>query len=99
MKEGGKSAFLDLNDVLKDLEQECDREEETKKVESTTQTKLTIKKTTTVVVSREIFKIDEVPKNDRRSMSVQKHDKEEEVKEEETKQVRKRPKTMARNQV
>jgi hypothetical protein len=99
VKEGGKSAFLDLNDVLKDLEQECDREEETKKVESTTQTKLTIKKTTTVVVSREIFKIDEVPKNDRRSMSVQKHDKEEEVKEEETKQVRKRPKTMARNQV
>ena len=54
MKEGGKSAFLDLNDVLKDLEQECDREEETKKVESTTQTKLTIKKTTTVVVSREV---------------------------------------------
>jgi len=99
VKEGGKSAFLDLNDVLKDLEQECDREEETKKVELTTQTKLTIKKTTTVVVSREIFKIDEVPKNDRRSMSVQKHDKEEEVKEEETKQVRKRPKTMARNQV
>ena len=57
-KECQKSAFLDLTVVLKDLDEQCDREEETKKVESTSQTKLTIEKTTTVVVSREVIQID-----------------------------------------
>ena len=81
-----KSAFLDLNDVLKDLEQECSKEVEMKKVEVvTSQTKLTIMKTSTVVVSSQLVQIDEVRINDRRSMSVQKQDKQEEEVKQETK--------------
>ena len=81
-----KSAFLDINDVLKDLEQECSKEVEMKKVEVvTSQTKLTIMKTSTVVVSSQLVQIDEVRINDRRSMSVQKQDKQEEEVKQETK--------------
>jgi len=47
-----------LTDVLRDLDEECNREEEVKQVEKKIQTKLTIKKSTSVVVTEEVVQID-----------------------------------------
>jgi len=69
---GYKSAFLDLSNVLRDLDEECNKEEEEgKKVLTKIQTKLTIQKTTSVVIKQEVVQID-LPsnKNEKRSSSV-----------------------------